>query len=349
MNYIITFIILAIILSLIVFIHELGHFLAAKKIKVYVHEFAIGMGPKIFGFKRKNDETQYTLRALPLGGYNAIANDNESSKGLKKEQILENKTFSQRFFVLIMGIVFNFILAIVLFFINGLFYGSPVTDPYIGTIEEYSPAYLGGLRSDDLILKINNKSVSSFDDVLLETRYSKNEGEFVFLVKRNDKELNVFVTPIKKTNEDNEETLYFGFSQANKREKGIINALKYGLVQTYKSSVSVFKILGKLFTGSVGLNNLSGPVGVYTVIDKVKENGLENLIYLTAYLSLNVGIINFLPIPVFDGGRILLLFLEKIKGSKLNPKIETTLNNIGTVLLVILVIYVTLNDILKLF
>ena len=110
----------------------------------------------------------------------------------------------------------------------------------------------------------------------------------------------------------------------------------------------MFKILGKLFTGRIGVDNLSGPIGVYSVIDQVKESGLERLIYLTAYLSINVGIINLIPVPVFDGGRILLLIIEKIIGRKLNPNVETILNNIGAVLLIILMIYVAINDIFKL-
>ena len=112
---------------------------------------------------------------------------------------------------------------------------------------------------------------------------------------------------------------------------------------------SLFKILGNLFTGKIGVDNLSGPVGVYSVIDQIKESGLESIIYLTAYLSINVGIINLIPIPVFDGGRVVLSTAEKIKGSKLNPNIEIMLNNIGVILLIILFVYVTLNDILKIF
>lgn len=349
MNFILTVIILIVILSLIVFIHEFGHFLAAKKIKVFVHEFAVGMGPKIFSFRRKNDETEYSLRALPLGGFNAIANDNESGEGLKKEQILENKTYLQRFFVLIMGIVFNFLLAIVLFFINGLIYGSPYTNATVGEVIPDTGAFKGGLLTDDIILEINGKKISNFDDVLLETRYSNNDGQFSFLVNRDGHNVNLVITPDSSTDEEGNKTLSFGFSATERRNHGFIEAVKYGFVQTYKTTLSVFKILGKLFTGKLGIGNLSGPVGVYSVIDKVKENGLENLIYLTAYLSLNVAVINFLPIPVFDGGRILLLLIERIKGHKLNPKIENTLNNIGTILLIILVVYVTLNDILKLF
>lgn len=348
MNFIITLIILILVLGIIVFIHELGHFIAAKKSGVHVYEFALGMGPKIFSFKRKGDPTIYSLRLLPLGGFNALASEVETSKGVRKEDILENKTHLQRFFVLIMGIVFNFILAIVLLFINGLTYGSPVTDPYIGKVLENSPAYEAGLKTDDLVLSINGKNVKSFDDVLLETKFTSHDT-YEFLVLRDGKEVKVDIKPNITKDEEGKEVREFGFGTSVKKEKGFVNALKYGVVSTYKNSISVFKILGKLVTGKIGADNLSGPIGVFSVIDNIKASGLESIIYLTAYLSINVAIINFIPIPVFDGGRILLLLIEKIKGKKLNPKIETTLNNIGTILLLILMLYVTLNDILKIF
>ena len=348
MNFLLTLVILIIILGLIVFIHELGHFIAAKKSGVHVYEFAIGMGPKIFSFKRKNDPTIYSLRLLPFGGFNAIASTMESCEGVKESEILENKSGFKRFAVLVMGVVFNFILSIILLFINGLIYGSPITSPYLGNVLEGSAAELGGLKENDLILKINNKSVNSWDDVLLETKFGKDLETYTFLVNRNGEELTINVSPTYKE-VDGEKTKDFGFSSSTRKEKGFVNALKYGFVGTYKNTVSVFNILGKLVTGKVGAENLSGPIGVFSVINNVKESGLVSLIYLTAYLSVNVAVINFIPIPVFDGGRLLLLVIEKIKGKKLNPKIETTLNNIGTILLIILMIYVTFNDIFRLF
>ena len=351
MNFIITLIILILILGIIVFIHELGHFLAAKKIGVYVHEFSVGMGPKIFSFKRKNDETLYSLRLLPLGGFTALASDVENNKDLKKEQILENKTALGKFFVLIMGIVLNFVLAIILLFINGLIYGSPVNDPYVGNVVEESPAQKAGLESGDLIISVDNKKVSNWDDILLETHFSKTEKEtFTFTVIRNDKEIDIEIRPEYIENkEEGTKTPSFGFTESGKREEGFLNALKYGFVGTWENTLGVFKVLGKLITGKLGADNLSGPIGVFTVIDNVKENGLETLVYLTAYLSINVAVINLIPIPVFDGGRILILLIEKILKRKVNPKVETYLNNIGAILLIILMLYVTLNDIFKLF
>ncbi len=349
MNFIITLIILIIVLSVIVFIHELGHFLSAKKSGVYVSEFAVGMGPKIFSFKRKNDETLYSLRLFPLGGFTAIATDKQFDPNLRDDQILENKSVLQRFSVLIMGIVFNFLLAIVFLFLNGLIYGSPTTDPYVGEVVEDGPSYEAGLRDGDLIKKIDGKKVSSFDDIILETHFGEEEQSFTFSVLRDGKTYDIEITPEYKEDKDGNKVPSFGFTSSVHKEKGLVAALKYGFVGTWKTTLNVFNVLGKLITGKIGVNNLSGPIGVFTVIDNVKSSGFENLIYLTAYLSINVAIINLIPVPVFDGGRILLLLIEKIKGGKLNPKVEVILNNIGAVLLIVLMLYVTLNDIFKLF
>ena len=165
---------------------------------------------------------------------------------------------------------------------------------------------------------------------------------------RGEEELNITVIP---TVEETEEGIVktFGFGTSTKKEYGFIPALKYSVVGFGEMFTSLFKILGNLFTGQIGVDNLSGPVGVFSVIYQIKQSGLESIIYLTAYLSINVGIINLIPIPVFDGGRVVLSTAEKIKGGKLNPNIEIMLNNIGVILLIILFIYVTLNDILKIF
>ena len=348
MNFIITLIILIVILGVIVFVHEFGHFIAAKKCGVYVHEFAIGMGPKIFSFKRKNDETTYSLRLLPLGGFTALAMTEEDFK-VDKNQVLDNKKYYQKLLILLMGIFFNFILTVVLLFINGLAYGSPQTGAVVGEIQENSPSEIAGLKTNDEIIEINGKKVSSWDDVILELNYVQNENdEYNFLVLREDKELSITVIPeIEETEDGVVKT--FGFGTSTKKEYGFTAALKYSVVGFGEMFTSLFKILGNLFTGKIGVDNLSGPVGVFSVIDQIKETGLESIIYLTAYLSINVGIINLIPIPVFDGGRVVLSTAEKIKGSKLNPNIEIMLNNIGVILLIILFVYVTLNDIIKIF
>ena len=349
LNFLLTLLILILMLGIIVFIHEFGHFLAAKKQGCYISEFAIGMGPKLFSFNRKNDETLYSVRMLPIGGFNAIQMTEEENKKTKKDRVFENKSFFGKIFILLNGVFFNLLLAMTLLFINGLLYGSPDTRAIIGRVEEASPCYEAGLLSGDVITNINGKNVNSWDDALLILQYGEKKNEYVFTVERSTTTAKIVVKPELIKNDEGTDTLKFGFTTANVRNKGLVSAVKYSFIGSAKIIRSLGTIIANLFTGHLGLKSLSGPVGIYSVIDTVKQTGLENIIYLTAYLSLNIGIINLLPVPVFDGGRVLLVVLEKIKGKKLNPKIEEWLDTIGFVLLLILMLYVTANDILKLF
>ena len=350
MNFIITLLILFVMLGLIISIHEFGHFIAAKKSGVHVDEFSIGMGPLIFKHKPKNSETTYSLRALPIGGFVSMAEKEEKGSKIKKDRVLENKNFFQVFWVLIDGIVFNFILAIVLFFISGLLYGRPVSEPVIKEVVDGKPAYVAGLETGDRILSVNGVSIKTWDDFLLEVSAKKLKDNYVFEIKKTNGEIKTYdIVPEVVTSDAGEETRVFGIvSEGTTYKKGFVNALKYAFVGTYDNSVTIFRILGSLFTGQVSVKNLSGPVGIYSIIDQVKSQGLEMLLYLTAYLSINVGIVNILPIPVFDGGRIFILIIEKIIRRKTGQKLENTLNYIGFGLMILLMLFVTFNDITRL-
>lgn len=347
MNFVITLLVLVLILGTIILIHELGHFIAAKKSGVYVEEFSIGMGPKLWNSKIKKGKTTWSIRLLPIGGYVSMANEEAPDLDIKKDQILENKTLFQKIAVLIMGILFNFVLAIFLLFINGLIYGSPNTKPIVGEVAKDSAVYNIGIKSGDLIKSVNGKETDTWDDVLLEISVKENEKEtYEFVIERNNQIYKYSVKPDIKE-EDGEKQKVFGFSISYTKTHGFVNALKYSIVGFWDMIKSIANILKYLFVGSISVNNLSGPVGIYTVIDQIKASGLEHLIYLTAYLSVNIGVVNLLPIPVFDGGRILLIIFEKITKKK-NKKLEGILNTIGFAMLVLLMIYVTFNDIFKL-
>ncbi len=348
MNFILTLIILLFILGVLVSIHELGHFIAAKKMGIYVYEFCLGMGPKVKGFKRKNDETEYTIRLFPIGGFVAMANERDGNQKLKNEQILANKKFYQKLIVLSAGIIMNLVLALLLLFVSGLVFGSPETKAIIGGVEEGYPAYDAGLQKGDLVLELNGEKVNSWDDITLALNEKEIADSYVFTVQRETGEtINLEVVP-KKEKIEGETRYVFGISSSSEKEYGLAAAFKYTGNKFVSMLDSMVTILGKLFTGQIGMDKLSGPVGMYTVIDTVKSNGVENIIYLIAFLSVNVGVINIIPIPVFDGGRILLTIIEKIKGGKINPKIEIYLNYFGFLLLIFLMIYVTLNDIIRL-
>ncbi|MEG0799426.1 MAG: RIP metalloprotease RseP [Bacilli bacterium] len=351
MNFIFTLLILLFILGFIVLIHELGHFLMAKRCGVYVEEFSLGMGPKLFSYKNKKKEnaSTITLRAFPIGGYVAMANSENDGFKIKKNQVLENKSFINKLLVLLMGIIFNFILAIVLLFLNGLIYGSPDNSPYVGDILDKSAVDVAGFEKGDLIKSVNNKKVSSWDDVLLKINIIKGKNSYSFdVLKTSGKTETYNVVPTITKDKDGKETKTFGFSISSKKEYGFVNAIKYSFKSVGNITKSLFVIIGNLFTGGISVSNLSGPVGVFSVVDQLKAQGLEAIIYLLAYLSLNVGIINLIPIPVFDGGRILITAIEEVRHKKLSDKFSSILNMIGFGILIILMVFVTLSDVLKL-
>lgn len=156
------------------------------------------------------------------------------------------------------------------------------------------------------------------------------------------------MTPTLVT-EDGKSSYIYGFTLDNQKQKGVIPAIKYAIVKTGNLMSQMLKIIAYLVTGKLSLNNLSGPIGIYNIVAEVSATGILNILYLIAYLCINVGFINFLPIPAFDGGRLLFLVIEKIKGSKVNSKIENTVHSIGFLLLMVLMIVVTYNDIIRIF
>ena len=348
MNFIVTLLILILILGLIITIHEFGHFISAKKSGVYVEEFSIGMGPVIWKSKKDKGGTSYALRAFPIGGFVAMASEEEKGSKLKKDQVLENKPFFTRLLVLLMGIIFNFILCIVALFINGIIYGSPDNTPVVGQVLEDSAAYEAGLKKGDVIKRINGVKTSTWDDVLLEISVKKQLDEYTFIVERDGEKQTLTIYPNKVENSEGETVNSYGIGVSSIKNYGVLSALKYSVVGFLEMFRSISVVLGNLFTGGVSIKSLSGPVGIFTVVDQVKSTGFENIIYLIAYLSVNVGVVNLLPIPVFDGGRVLLLIIEKISGKKYT-KLEMILNYVGFGLMILLMLVVTFNDILKLF
>lgn len=346
---IITILCFLLILTIIVSIHEFGHFLFAKKAGIYVYEFSIGMGPRLFKFKRKNDETEYSIRLLPIGGYVQMAGEtDEVDEKIPKEKNMQNKTWLQRFFVIIAGIMFNFILAIVILFVVGLATNSPKTTTIVGSIDANSPAYNAGLVDGDRIVAINNIKVNNADRLQLELAVLNGKSVDFKVIDKNNNEKTVTITPEKVVN--GKTTSYkYGFGLKTEKHKGIIEAIKYAFCKFGSLIVQMFLTIWYLITGKVSLSNLSGPIGIYSIVEQSAKLGFINVIYLMGYLSLNVGVMNLLPVPALDGGRLLFLIIEKIKGSPINPKYETIINNVGFLLLMALIVAVSYNDILRLF
>ena len=349
-----TLIYFIIILGIIIFIHELGHFTFAKIFGVYVYEFSLGMGPKIFGKKGKNGETEYCLRAIPIGGYVQLAGEEvDDDKKIPKKRKLYAKPAWQRFLIMLFGPMNNFILALVLLFLFGLIYGAPVLTPTITKVTPNYPMEIAGVESGDKIVSINGHKTSTLDDVQLYlTMYSKGESVKFEIQNKDGVTKKYDITPVKEKKKDTTSYKY-GVEFKNGNERGLIKSIKYSFVKFGALMKQMVIVIKALFTGGISLRNLSGPVGIYSVVGQASTGGISsvvpNLIQLIILLSVNVGFINLIPFPAFDGGRILFVIIEKIKGSPVSTKVENAIHSVGFIILILLMLYVTFNDILKLF
>ena len=342
-----TIILFILILSLIVVFHEFGHFLFAKLFGVHVYEFSLGMGKRLW--YKKIGETEYSIRLVPLGGYVSLAGESvEVDESIDKENRLQSKSVWQRFLIMFAGPGFNFVLATFILFISAWIFGFYPNKAIVGDVKSDYPAYLAGIREGDLILEIDGKKIKSWDDAMWEIQLSNGRTLDFILKDRNNVVKNIVVSPMKVEEEDVTRYVY-GIGRTDNREYGFINSIAYA----YQKTGTTFKLMGNtiksLFVGKVGVSELSGPIGIYSVVDSQSKTGIDNILYLIAFLSINVGVINLIPFPAFDGGRILFLIIEKIKGSPVDSKIENTIHNIGFMLLILLMIYVTFNDIFRIF
>lgn len=337
------------VLGIIVLIHESGHFLFAKLCGIYVYEFSIGMGPKLFSKKGKNGETEYCIRAIPIGGFVSLAGEEvDDDKKVPENRKLYAKKAWQRFLVMFFGAGFNFIFAVLILFVIGLVYGSTTSKPIISQVVKDNPAEIAGLQDGDKVIAINNRKVKTSDDISLFLQIVDKDKPVEFKVQRDGKEYTFDVTPVKEEVEG-QDVYRIGVLINNEKKQGLGAAIEYAFIKTGSLFRQMFVTLESLFTGSVSVNQFSGPVGIYNIVGTQAKAGFANILYLIALLSINVGFINLIPFPAFDGGRILFLMIEKIKGSPIKPETENKIHTIGFLLLMILMVYITFNDILRLF
>lgn len=416
----VTIIAFILMFGLLVFVHEFGHFIVAKKTGMLVREFAIGFGPKIFATKK--NETLYTVRLLPMGGYVRVAGEDPeiieiqpgqhigltfTSDGKVKEIIVNNKsrhpdalvievekidldheliiegyeineetkytfqvdekadfimdenrtqiapyhrqfaskTKSQRALQLFAGPFMNFVLTVVLFFILGLVQGVPVKDVIIGNVVEDSPAAEAGFQSGDKILSIEETPIHEWSE-FQEIVQSKPDEPLTMTIERNNERLQLDVTPASIEYEDR---TIGQVGVTLMLEKSVARSIPHSFEQTYQWATLILTNLGKLITGQFSIDMLSGPVGIYDATDQIVKTGFLNFMTWTAALSVNLGIINLLPLPALDGGRLLFVGLEALRGKPIDPQKEGVVHFIGFALLMLLMIVVTWNDIQRLF
>ncbi len=345
-----TIIYFVIVLGIIILVHEIGHFIFAKLFGVGVFEFAIGMGPKIFSKKSKKSETVFTIRLIPLGGFCQLAGEDiDDTKKVPADKLLDNKKWIQRFIILIAGSVFNFILAFILLLVIGLAYGSPEVKSYVGGVIKGYPAYESGIEKGDLIVRVNDTKTTYWDDVLMLLELDKTSANKEIEVIKKDGKHQIY--NIKPRAEEINETTYYkvGIESVKDKNYGIIPAFKYASQKLVSLTKSMFVMMANLFSGNISVKNLSGPVGIYSIVGDQVKLGFSSVISLIAFLSINIGFINLLPFPPFDGGRALLLIIEGIIRKKIPKRVELILINAGFFLIIGLLVYVTFNDVLRLF
>jgi RIP metalloprotease rseP len=356
--FIIKILLLLFILGIIILVHEFGHFIWAKTFGVHIYEFSIGMGPLLHTHKGKKDGINYNIRAIPIGGFVSMAGEvydsgevDENNKKIKKDKLMCNKKWWQRLIILVAGVVNNFILAIVILFIYTLIWGGGAITPKVLNVVEDKPAAAAGLKSGDVITSINGYNVSSWDKAQIILYYKNTNEYYTFEVKHTDgtKEEIKIKPEIIKDEETGAESKLFGIQIDAEDTSNVFKSFVYS-IRKFNSIISsmVYTIWG-LISGKIGLSALSGPVGIYEVVGETINYGINYFLYILAFLSINVGFINILPFPAFDGGHVLFLIIEKIKGSPVNAKIENTCHLIGFILVFLLMIIVTISDIIKLF
>lgn len=350
--WILSVLLLIVVLGVIILIHEFGHFMWAKKFGVHIYEFSIGMGPVVFTHKGK-DKIDYNIRAVPIGGFVAMAGEvyeDDDSKKIPKKNFMCNKPWWQRLIILLAGVINNFILAIVLLFVSALIWGGNSLEAKVDKALKDYPMAQAGVQDGDEILAINGYKTPTWDVAQIVLAMKNKNDYYTFKVRHeNGVEQEVQVKPVVEKDENGEDRTVFGLQIANSKLTGFTGSLKYAFCKFGSVMHSMWLTVSGLITGKISMKALSGPVGIYQVVDEARSIGLEYIIYITAFLSINVGFINVLPFPAFDGGRVFFLLVEKIKGSPVNAQFENMCHTIGFILLLILMVYITFQDIIRLF
>ncbi|RHQ87456.1 RIP metalloprotease RseP [Coprobacillus sp. AF21-8LB] len=359
MQTIINIIVFFLILGAIVLIHELGHFLTAKLFGVYCAEFSIGMGPKLFS--KKKGETEYQIRALPIGGYVAMAGeadqeDNEIMKDVPYERTLKGIKTWKKCVIMLAGVFMNFVLALVLLIGIYSFVEVQTNTSEIGSVVKNKGAALAGIEAGDVINKItiNNEEhiIASFSDIqeVLDNENLQLDTDTVTMkvgLTRNKHYLEKKVT----AKYNNETKSYVMGITAAMKQLTFAEAIRQGINQFIEYALLIFTTLGKLITDMTHtVSQLSGPVGIYTVTAQVTQTGsISTLLSLTALLSTNIGMFNLLPIPGLDGSQVLFALIEKVIRREIPTRIKYALQMAGLILVFGLMLFVTVNDIGKFF
>jgi len=362
MNYIIPFIFL---ITIVVFIHEYGHYYFAKKYGVGITDFSIGFGKEIFGWNDKSG-TRWKICWLPLGGYVKFFGDRNVFSESEQQEVINkynekdrNKLFIlkplyQRAIIVAAGPLANFVLAIVIFAIINMISGKDVTPAIIAEVQEDSPAFTAGLKKNDKIIAIDNKEVTSILEISTFINIStKNEIEFLIL--RNEQEVSFLIKPNLVDGKDalgnSIKKKMIGIrlapphnSEFEKQPLGPSSAIYHSVKEVWFVTVTSLNYLGKMIIGAADTSQLGGPIKIAKITGQVSEYGIIPFFSVMAYISISLGLINLFPIPMLDGGHLMFYLFEKILGRPLSQKTQEGFFRIGLFLLFSLMFFVTYND-----
>ena len=353
--WILSLILFVLILSLIVLVHELGHFFWAKKFGVFIYEFSIGMGPLLWSKKGK-DGILYNIRAIPIGGFVSMAGEvYEDDKTVPKERCLCNKPIWQRIIVMVAGVVNNFILAILVLLISTFCFKTIEPTLLLNGVVSGSAVEEAGIVAGDKIIAVNGKDTDYVNEFQIRLLFDDDKKSQDITVEHKDGTIDTYNIVPREMTDENGNTVTFGFEFYLEE----IDTIKEKISYSFKTFIETFDTMNLtiygLFSGKVSVSDLSGPVGIFEFVDDSVDasqslgTNVASILYLIWLLSINVGYINILPFPAFDGGRVLFLLIEKIKGSPVNQKFENACHSIGFILILLLIIYVTIFDIIRLF
>ena len=353
MNTLVSFIV---VLGVLIFVHELGHFLFAKLFKVKVLKFSLGFGPKLIS--KTVGETEYLISAFPLGGYVKMLGENpeEAADGEDRERSFATRPVWNRFFIVLAGPLFNLLFSVLLFFMIFMAMGIPenIDSTVIGQVSPGSPAEQAGIMVGDMIIDIDGRPVNSWMDVL--NTVSGSDGrQLSFTVRRGPEQVSIAITPRldSVTNlfgEEVERRFMIGIvkeEQLEYQRVGPIKAMQAGIWQTWMFIYLTFMGVVKIIQNVVPASELGGPILIAQLAGEQARAGWLNLAHFMGLLSVNLGILNLLPIPVLDGGHLVFLTIEGIRRKPLNERAQILAQQVGIALLGTLMLFVFYNDIVR--
>lgn len=326
-----------IILCVLVLVHEFGHFIVAKKSGVLVEEFSLGMGPQIYSWHK--GETEYSLRLFPIGGFvKMLGEDGESDN----PRAFCNKSVWARMAVTFAGPFMNLLIAVVFFLVAFMYFGTPADNGLVGSVLPDSPAAAAGLQPGDIIVSLDDTEIANWDDVVAYMSGVQPESSVAVGYLRGGEQLSASLTPMP----NEEGRVILGITQGVQRV-GFFRAMKMGFTTTVTFTVMIFQALTQMITGAAPVE-VAGPVGMVSLVGEYADVGLMYLFLFAGMLSVNLGVMNLLPIPALDGARLLFLLIEAVRRKPVDRDKEAMVHFVGFILLMTLMVVITYFDITKL-